>query len=183
MSDGLILRVNDALELRQLTLEDAEELAGLEEGREHRPQVEEAWYYPQSVDGARQFIQAAWTQYQQQQGVLFGIRFQGRLAGVVQLTRKPYGRTAGIDYALAPAFRGRGLVTMACAALIRFAFEEWDLHRLEIWVDVVNVKSCAVPERLGFVKEGVLRELACYGDFYGDAAIYALLRNDWPTEP
>ncbi len=166
------LRVNENIELRMLAEADADALLALNTSYPHAPPTDEGMFAPNTVDGALAFIRHA--------GKLFGIRVDDHLVGVLQLERKQYGQTVSIDYALAPAYRGQGIVTRSCLEVLRFIFEEWDMHRVEIWVDVVNVKSCAIPERLGFLREGVHRHLADYGNnCYGDIAVYALLKDEW----
>ena len=46
-------------------------------------------------------------------------------------------------------------MTAAVAACIRFAFEEWNVERMEIHCGETNLKSRAIPERLGFLNEGI----------------------------
>lgn len=85
---------------------------------------------------------------------------------------------ASLDYLLGPRFRGRGLATTALRTLVTHLFSATPLHRLEIQPDVRNAPSCAVAERLGFRREGVLRDRLLYTDGRGDQAVYALLRSD-----
>lgn len=174
------LHVNDNVDLRILLERDAEELFTLMTSWPHVPQLDEMWFAPATVDGALTYIRHGMALHDKKTGTLFGISVDNRLAGILQLERKQYGQTVGIDYTLAPAYRGQGIVTQSCAAALRYIFEEWEMHRAEIWVDVVNRKSCAIPERLGFVMEGIHRHLACYGnDWYGDIAVYSLLKDEW----
>jgi ribosomal-protein-serine acetyltransferase len=66
-------------------------------------------------------------------------------------------------------------------ALIDVGFTELGLHRIEIRAGVENVRSRAIPERLGFTREGVLRgEGRGSGGFY-DLVVYGLLEDEWPT--
>lgn len=174
------LHINDAISLRTLLESDAGELAALDASWPHEPQLDEHIFCPSNEEGARRFICRGMELQEKSAGMIFGIFVEGRLAGIIQIERKKYGRTMGIDYALAPEHRGRGIVTLACAAVVQYLFGESDVHRIELWVDVVNRKSCAVPERLGFSREGVHRHLALYANgVYGDIAVYALIKDDW----
>jgi ribosomal-protein-serine acetyltransferase len=72
-----------------------------------------------------------------------------------------------------------GIVTDACRALIDHAFEEWELNRVEIRCAPGNKKSCAIPKRLGFRLEGVLRKSQYLGGKYLDTNVYGMLARDW----
>lgn len=86
---------------------------------------------------------------------------------------------AEIGYALNRQYWGNGFVTEALTALFDFAFEELNLHRIEADVDPQNTASIRVLERLGFQKEGYLRERWIIdGEIY-DALFYGLLKSDW----
>jgi ribosomal-protein-serine acetyltransferase len=74
---------------------------------------------------------------------------------------------------------GRGLVTRACRALIDIAFDELGLHRVVIRAGVENVRSRAVPERLGFTYEGVAREEGRGSGGFYDLAVYGMLDREW----
>ena len=55
------------------------------------------------------------------------------------------------------------------------AFGELGLHRVEIKAAEGNRRSRAIPERLGFEQEGILREAECVDDRYMDLVVYGLL--------
>ena len=184
----LICTASDGIELHLLEEQHAEALAGLADGYDARPQVNE-WLFPGATpEATREWIRGELGRHARAERVACGIWIEGQLAGVIILDLRggvleadiPKPITAGMDYLLAPAFRGRGVMTRACRALTDYAFRTYpSLNRIEISPDAVNVKSCAIPERLGFTKEGVLRQMVSYGDFFGDIAVYSLLRSEW----
>ena len=88
-------------------------------------------------------------------------------------------RRAEVGFALARATWGRGYISEALPALLDFAFETLDLHRLEADVDPRNERSIRVLERLGFEREGYLRERYHVNGELQDAVLYGLLRRDW----
>jgi RimJ/RimL family protein N-acetyltransferase len=88
-------------------------------------------------------------------------------------------RRAELGFALARAFWGRGLMLEALPALIQFAFGHLDLHRIEADTDPRNTASMRVLERLGFQREGLLRERYFQLGEAQDAVVYGLLRRDW----
>lgn len=88
-------------------------------------------------------------------------------------------RRAEIGYVLNRQFWGKGFVNEALNSLLNFAFSEMNLHRIEADVDPRNAASIRVLERLGFQKEGYLRERWLVGDGIQDTLFYGLLRSDW----
>jgi ribosomal-protein-serine acetyltransferase len=70
-------------------------------------------------------------------------------------------------------------VTEAVRALTTHAFYVWNLNRVEIHVAVANLRSRAIPQRLGLVEEGVLRQAERHGDTFKDIAVYSMLARDW----
>ena len=73
-------------------------------------------------------------------------------------------------------------MTRSAAALTSFGFETLDLHRIEIRADAANVRSRAVPERLGYTLEATLRDHRLHRGAFIDTVIYAMLEDDWPRE-
>jgi len=92
-------------------------------------------------------------------------------------------RRAEIGYSLARAYWGRGYMHEALQALVSHAFGRLDLNRLEADIDPRNVASARSLERLGFVKEGHLRERWIVNGEVSDTWLYGLLRSDWRRAP
>jgi [ribosomal protein S5]-alanine N-acetyltransferase len=88
---------------------------------------------------------------------------------------------AELGYVLGSAFWGQGYMQEALQALVQAAFGPMGLRRLEAEVDPVNTASVQVLERLGFQREGLLRQRWASAKDEGrpyDVAIYGLLRED-----
>ncbi|GGY04874.1 GNAT family N-acetyltransferase [Paludibacterium paludis] len=88
-------------------------------------------------------------------------------------------RRASLGYGLAFDAWGKGLMREAASAMLDYGFGELGLNRSEAGVDPGNAASIALLERLGFVREGVLREHWAVGDTLADSVIYGLLRREW----
>ena len=73
----------------------------------------------------------------------------------------------------------RSIFAGAVALLAGFAFDVLGLRRLEADVDPRNTASLRLLERLGFVREGHLRERWILGGEIQDAVFYGLLRREW----
>ena len=89
-------------------------------------------------------------------------------------------RRAELGYALAHAAWGQGLMHEALDALVTYAFTDLGLNRIEADIDPRNVASARSLERMGFRKEGRLRERWIVGGEVSDSDLYGLLRIDWP---
>lgn len=104
----------------------------------------------------------------------------GRQIGNCGLVRlHAQNRRAEVGYALHRGHWGRGYMNEALQALLAFGFGELDLHRIEADVDPRNGASTGALERLGFQREGLLRERWIVSDEYCDSVIYGLLRQEW----
>jgi [ribosomal protein S5]-alanine N-acetyltransferase len=86
---------------------------------------------------------------------------------------------AEIGYALGREHWGSGYIQEAVRALLGYAFSELNLHRIEADVDPRNKASIRTLERLGFQKEGYLRERWKVNGEIQDALFYGLLRREW----
>ncbi|MEA3212019.1 MAG: [ribosomal protein S5]-alanine N-acetyltransferase [Chthoniobacter sp.] len=86
---------------------------------------------------------------------------------------------AGVGYVLGRAHWGQGYMREALTALIDCAFLEMNLRRLEARVEAPNTASAGLLQRLGFTREGVLRERWITDGETVDAEVYGLLRHEW----
>ena len=90
---------------------------------------------------------------------------------------------AEIGYGMARAQWGKGYMNEALQALLSHAFEVMQLRRLEADVDPRNSASIRTLERLGFQREGFLRERWHVDGEIQDAFFYGLLRREWNERP
>jgi diamine N-acetyltransferase len=75
--------------------------------------------------------------------------------------------------------RGQGLAQEASHLLLDFAFDELNLHRVYLRVIADNQPAIALYERLGFRREGTLRDDVFKRGRFHDVLYMALLRDDW----
>jgi ribosomal-protein-alanine N-acetyltransferase len=91
---------------------------------------------------------------------------------------------AEIGYELAPEWWGRGAMTEALGAALRFGFTSMGLHSVEAHIHPDNTGSQRVLEKLGFVQEGYFREN--YNDLvegrFTDTAVFSLLSTTWHSQ-
>jgi len=148
------LRVDDEVEIRLLEERHADEVYALvDANREHlRPWL--PWVDgTRSADDTRAFIRTALEGFAAGREHAAALRFRGELAG------------------------GIGLDVNA-----QMRHGEIGLNRVQILCAAHNVRSCAVPERLGFRMEGTLREFERVGERFHDIRVYAMLAAEWPGQ-
>ena len=85
---------------------------------------------------------------------------------------------AMIGYWIDERYQGKGIITEGCKKIIDIGFNQLGLHRLEILVAIDNHKSAAIPIRLGFQKEGILRQKEKHGPKFLDLQIFSILRHE-----
>ncbi|MEV4413344.1 GNAT family protein [Catellatospora sp. NPDC049609] len=80
---------------------------------------------------------------------------------------------------IGPAGRDRGLGTEAVRMFVGYGFEQVGLHRIGLEVFAFNPRARRVYEKVGFVAEGVLREVKRDGDGWVDATVMSILSHEW----
>jgi [ribosomal protein S5]-alanine N-acetyltransferase len=88
-------------------------------------------------------------------------------------------RRVEVGYGLAREAWGRGFMNEALRALLEYAFTTLDVNRIEADIDPRNAASAKTLERLGFRREGYLRERWIVNGEISDSALYGLLRSEW----
>jgi ribosomal-protein-serine acetyltransferase len=181
----LKLPVAESLELRQIAEEDVVDLTVLiDRNRAYLKQWLPWLDKSADIQDTARFIGRSLEQALNNNGLTFGIVFKGSLAGVVgQVYMDAAASETELGYWLDAHHQGRGIVTRAAARLIDYAFEEQNCERVIMHCAVGNTKSRAVPERLGFVQEGILRDAEWLYDHYVDLVAYSILKAAWITRP
>lgn len=87
-------------------------------------------------------------------------------------------RGAEIGYEMDPAYWGKGIMVEAIRPTLAFGFRVMKLHRIEANIDPANIGSRRVLEKLGFKREGRIRENWFDGERYTDTEHFGLLENE-----
>ncbi|HEX9332702.1 MAG TPA: GNAT family N-acetyltransferase [Anaerolineales bacterium] len=148
------------------------------------PEVMRYWSYPPWTDmsQAQEWLEKVQEGYRTRNDIQLGIerRADHVLVGTCTLFQfHAASRRAEIGYALGRPYWGSGYMHNALQALLGYAFQTLDLNRLEADIDPRNIASAKTLERLGFQKEGYLRERWIVNDEISDTSLYGLLRREW----
>ncbi|HSP63521.1 MAG TPA: GNAT family protein, partial [Pyrinomonadaceae bacterium] len=87
-------------------------------------------------------------------------------------------QVANLGYWVRTSAAGRGVATQAARLVARFGFEQLGLHRIEILAAVDNIASQRVAEKVGAVREGVLRKRLLINGESQDAVMFSVLPED-----
>jgi ribosomal-protein-serine acetyltransferase len=178
------LPVDEELTLRVLEPRDAPALFALTDAsraslREWLPWVDATT----ELADSQQFIEHGLRLFADRIGAHVAIWACGELAGVLGLDPVNWAnRSASLGYWLGEPYRGRGIMTRSVSAVLDLAFGRYGLHRVEIRAAPGNVRSRAIPERLGFTEEGLCREVEWLYDHFVDHVVYGMLVREWTRE-
>ncbi|WLR54003.1 GNAT family protein [Mesobacillus subterraneus] len=177
----LTLKVDSELELRIFELSEAWELFWLVDS--NRRYLREWLPWIDGIQSPCQFysvIQMWQKNFQKGSSSHFGIRYRGVLAGSISLHAIDWTNSqASIGYYLSEKLQGRGITIRTVKAVIHHAFYELGINRIEIRCGKDNHKSKAIPKKLGFYEEGILRDGEFLNGHFHDLIVYGLLRREW----
>jgi len=179
----LRIRIDADIELRAIEERDAADIFALTQANRQYLRQWLPW-----VDGTR-FVEDTHAyirtmNIQRTTNASFGcvIFYRRQVAGTISFHPVDWSnRRVEIGYWLGAAFQSKGLMTKACKAMVAYAFDEWHLNKVEIRCATGNIASCAIPQRLGFTLEGIIRQAEWLYDHYVDLKVFGMLESEWQT--
>jgi RimJ/RimL family protein N-acetyltransferase len=170
------------LVIRRFTLIDAEAFASYRSD----PEVAryQDWECPFPVSDARRFIASldhlmpgtpgTWFQF------AVALAESGTLIGDVAMrTRRTDALQAELGFTFASIHQGRGYATEAVRRVLQYAFQRLAMHRVFSRTDLRNLRAQRLLERLGFRREGELRESTWFKGAWATDLLYAQLESEW----
>ncbi len=176
------IRLTPDCYLRTLEKDDADELFEVIHSNRDRLRKWMPWVdSTRSSADTRHFIENA-IAGRSSGNYQFAIVQNGSIVGVIGFAKTDSAnQCAMIGYWIDEQVEGRGLMTLAVRALLKFGYEELELNRIVIRAQPDNIRSCAIPERLGFTLEGTAQQAELlYGKFV-DLRVYALVKPIWES--
>lgn len=101
--------------------------------------------------------------------------------GLSQIFRGGF-QNAYLGYQVGEKFAGKGFASEAIELIIKFAFEDLNLHRIEANIQPHNLPSIAVVKKNGFSKEGFSPKYLNIDDIWRDHERWAILNENWNKE-
>ena len=177
--DGLTLQT-ERLHLRPLVAADAPALMEIFSD----PRVTRYWSTPPwaGLEQARGFIERSQEATRSGEALRLGVTRAGADLLIGQCTLfslSAQSRRAEVGYSMRADAWGQGYMHEALCALLDHGFGAMQLNRVEADIDPRNAASARSLERLGFAREGLLRERWIVAGEISDTALYGLLASDW----
>ena len=173
--------VDEDITLKLLTKQNSTELFKIVDKnrvffREWLPWVDSK----KTVEDFRSSIEKWEKRYISNTAINAGIFFKGELVGMLAFPEIDWrGKKTSFGYWLSPDFEGKGIVVRCVKGLTNYAFKTLNLNRVEISCAEDNLRSRALPEKLGFIKEGILRDNYYLNGCLHNLIVYSLLKSDW----
>jgi len=132
--------------------------------------------YTREIEDSIRFIKAL---YRDEENV-YVLNYQNNFAGLIGFRGTDnFNKKAEIGYWLSEPFQKKGIVTNAVKTLVKYAFTELDINRIEINCAEKNEASKRIPQKLGFLLEGIEREGELLSDgLFANLERYSLLKSD-----
>lgn len=179
-----IHKINDDLALKLIELKDSNRVFELTDTsrnylREWLPWLDTTTKLEDTIG----FINMCLKGFSENRSLNTVILFKGNIVGVAGFNNINWSnKTAQIGYWLGEEYQGYGIMTRVAEALTEYAFKELALNKVEIRVAVGNKKSRSIPERLGFINEGCIRQAEWLYDHYVDHVVYGILSEEWTNK-
>lgn len=176
-------RVDKEITVREFREDDAEEVFRAVKENYGRLVSFMDWITPEySITSAEEFIVQSVKGREERTNLSLGIFRSDRFIGSIGFVHFDWAAMkTEIGYWIAAEDEGKGIVSRAVTLLIAFAIRELGINRIEIRCSAENLRSSAIPLRLGFQKEGHLRRSEFRNGRLHDFEIYGLLASEWES--
>lgn len=134
------------------------------------------------IEEANEFINYFKQKFYEKRGFRWGVEIKDsrRLVGTVGLDAwVPKQRRAEIGYEIHPEFWNKGFATEAVSKIISFGFDSLELIRIGAIVFLENEPSNKLLQKVGFQKEGILRDYIYQDGVSNDTYVYSIIKKDY----
>ncbi|WDV45802.1 GNAT family protein [Clostridiaceae bacterium M8S5] len=176
-----LYEINSELSLKLIELKDAQTVFELiDNSREYLREWLPWLDFSTKVDDTIEYINMSLKGFAENKSMNTVIIFKEEIVGVAGYNIINHAnKTVQIGYWLDKKYQGNGIMTKVAKALTDYAVNYLKLNKVEIRVATKNKKSRKIPERLGFVNEGCIRQAEWLYDHYVDLFVYGMLAEDW----
>lgn len=177
-----MIRVSDEITLREIDILDSEDVFNtVLNQREYLGKWLPFVQFTKEISDTQEFIKSVTETPEELKEFVFVASYKGRFAGLAGFkSTDRLNKKTEIGYWLSEDFQKKGIMTSSVKAMLKLAFEEFDINRIQIKCAVGNIPSSNIPKRLGFKLEGIEREGELYADgSFADLEVYSLLKNEF----
>lgn len=174
-------QIDEDIALKLIELRDAERVFDLTNNsrdylREWLPWLDNTT----RLEGTKEFIKISLKGFAENKSMNTVIIYKGQIVGISGYNLLDWtNKIAYIGYWLGKQYQGNGIMTRVAKALTDYAFNELNINKVEIRAAVENKNSRNIPERLGFVNEGYIRQAEWLYDHYVNHVVYGMLSEEW----
>ncbi len=170
----------ERLILRRMDMNDARDI--FEYGRDREVARHVLWDAYISIAEARAYVRCMQRKYRMGEPASWCIELKGSGRVVGTIGYMWYNRdhnSAEVGYSLARDQWNKGIMTEALEEVLRYSFEEMQIHRVEAQHETDNPASGKVMLKCGMQHEGTLRGRLLNKGRYVDVDIYSILRDEY----
>ncbi len=175
-------KVDKDIILKEITLEDAKAIfKTINEQREYLGQWLPFVEKTKEIKDTENFIHSVIYEAEEKRELITVIFYKDNFAGIIGFKGSDkLNRKTEIGYWLSEEYQKLGIISLSIKILLKYAFEENGINRVQIKCAVRNQKSKKIPKRLNFQFEGIERdgELLSNNCFTG-LEVYSLIKTDW----
>lgn len=176
----LNLKVSQNIEMKQLSVDDAETLFNfVDRNRDYLKNWLNWIDSTQTIEDQKKYLETLSHNVNATSSIDLGIWYENKIIGVIHLTNiDRINKVAALGYCIDENYQYKGIITECSKIILNFAFKELNLHRIEIKTIKENLKSKAVAQRLSFKSEGVLRQSCYINNEFVDCELFSKLSTD-----
>ena len=135
---------------------------------------------PLSRDDSKQMLYVLRSLWDNDAGIRWGVEREGGLIGTCGFHNLNKScRRGELGYELDYEFWGRGYMAKALRPVLNYAFGSMKFERIEAFINVDNERSAGLLTKLGFEREGILRDYARTPQGLIDQLCFSLLQREW----
>ncbi len=170
----------ERLVLRKIAIADREDIFEITSN----PGVSKylTWEYHRTIETTAAFVESMVKKYQNREVSQWGIEYKKdkKLIGIVGFVGwLVEHQRAEFTYVLSERYRGMGIMPEAMKEVMKFAFVDKQMNRIEAKVEIDNVASQRVLQKLGFFCEGTLRQYSYVKGKWRDYKLYSMLKSEY----
>ncbi|MBQ8160661.1 MAG: GNAT family N-acetyltransferase [Clostridia bacterium] len=144
------------------------------------------WDAYESLKDARVYIRFLRRCYRSGSPASMGIELkqEKKIIGTIGfMTFQPDAMCAEVGYSLSKEYWNRGIMTEALERMLKFGFEDLQLHRIEAMHEVRNPASGRVMQKCRMTLEGTMRQKLYNKGEWVDVNLYSILQEEWKEKP